>query len=211
MATDTSVRRFDPRQPLPPELLDAILKAAALTRSTYNLQPWRFLVVRSTSNKRKLLGCTFGPPFLADAPAILIVLAFRNPHRADLDRIVDQAGELGALSPDEARARKAMALRALEDDPDRETWAARMASMAASSLVIAADRLGVASEAFECRKPEQLREAFGIPDDHAICGMIALGFASEAMPFPGRLPLEEIVYSEHFGQPWASGDGPTHS
>jgi nitroreductase len=79
---------------------------------------------------------------------------------------------------------------------------------AAATLTIAAESLGVASAAIEPFDPARLKDAFGIPDDHAIACLIALGHAAETPPFPGRLPLADVAFEEHFGQPWRGGEGP---
>ncbi len=81
----------------------------------------------------------------------------------------------------------------------------RSASLAASTLMIAAEGLGVASAPMEGFAEEPLRREFGIPDDHVVWGLIALGFAAEETPFPGRLPLDRVVFDEHFGQPRGPG------
>ena len=76
----------------------------------------------------------------------------------------------------------------------------------AATLMIAAESLGVGSAPLERFDPEKVRAAFGVPDDHTICCLVALGYAAEAKPFPGRLGLEEVCFEEHFGQPWTLGE-----
>ncbi len=78
--------------------------------------------------------------------------------------------------------------------------------LAAASLMIAAESLGLNSAPMEGFDPAKVKEAFGVPDDHTICCLIALGCAAEAKPFPGRFPLEDVCYEEHFGRPWTLGE-----
>src|SRR4051812_13855073 len=88
IARRRSTRRFDPDRPLPDALLKQILRLATLAPSGDNLQPWRFLVVRSARNRRTLRGCAHGQPQLTEAPVVLIVLGYHHPHRSDLDAII---------------------------------------------------------------------------------------------------------------------------
>src|SRR3954447_18187656 len=90
-----TVRRFDPARPLADDLLVQILKAATLAPSDGNLQPWRFIVVRSEPNRRKLRACAFQEPRFAEAPVALIVLAYHHPHQSHLDAMLEQQLALG--------------------------------------------------------------------------------------------------------------------
>ena len=201
-------RRFDPDRPLPEVLLLQLLDLAALAPSGFHLQPWRFVAVRSPRNRRRLRACASGDARLTDAPVVLIVLAYHHPHRSDLDAVLAQALALGAWTPAEAAEVRARAPRAIESGDGPAAWATRWAMAAASTLLIAAEALGVASAPIEAFDPGRLRRAFGIPDDHTPCLLIPLGYAAEegSRPSPGRLPLERLCYEEHFGQPWTPGE-----
>jgi nitroreductase len=197
-------RHFDPNRPLPDELLAKILRLATMAPSSYNLQPWRFVVVRSEANRERLKACASGQAArITEAPVVLIVLGYHYPHRTHLDMIVNQQVELGAITPETAQAIRKIVPRAVEHAGDPSLWATRSTMLAVATLLIAAEALGVASammlEGFDSQK---LREAFAIPNDHTICGLIALGYATEVMPFPGRLGLEEVCFLEQFGGPW---------
>jgi nitroreductase len=201
-----ATRQFDPGRPLPDELLKRILHLATLAPSGYNLQPWRFIVVRSERNRRKLRGCANGQPKVTEAPVVLIVLGYHHPHRSDLAAVVEMQVRLGTIPPEGAAELRARASRTMERVADRAVWATRSTMLAAATLMIAAEALGVNSAPLEGFDPAKLKEAFGVPDDHTVCCLIALGFAAEAKPFPGRFGLEHVCYQEHFGQPWTLGE-----
>jgi nitroreductase len=206
IARRRATRHFDPDRPLPDDLLKRILHLATLAPSGYNLQPWRFLVVQSGHNRQKLRGCAFGQPKVTEAPTVLIVLGYHHPHRSDLDAMVEMQVRLGAIPPEGVAEMRARASRTMEGVADRAVWATRSTMLAAATLMIAAESLGVNSAPMEGFDPVKVKEAFGIPDDHTVCCLIALGFAAEAKPFPGRFGLEHVCYQEHFGQPWTLGE-----
>ncbi len=202
-----ATRRFDPDRPLDDALLARVLHLATLAPSAYNLQPWRFLVVRREPNRRKLRACAFQHPILTEAPVVVIVLGYHTPDRSHLDTVVNTMQTLGALTPEAAAEWRARAVQTLARCPDRSRWATRWAMAAATTLMIASQSLGLASAPIETLDPAKLNDAFGIPDDHTVACLIALGFAAESPPFPGRLDLADVCYEEHFGQPWRGGDG----
>ena len=198
--------RFDPGRPLPSALLDRLLALGTLAPSPVNLQPWRFVVVRDPANRRRLRACTFGESRITEAPVVLIVLAYLHPDRTDLDEVVGRMIELKVLDFEEASWTRATATREWERGDGPDLRATRSAMLAVGALIAAADGLGVDTAWIDGAEPEKVRAAFGIPDDHAFCGLLALGYAAEAGPDLGRHALDRVCFAEHFGQPWPSGE-----
>jgi nitroreductase len=187
-------------------LLARLLELAGLAPSPLNLQPWRFIVVREPRNRKRLRACAFGDPRITDAPVVLIVLAYVHPDRTDLAEVLDRMLALGAIEAGDVAKFRATAAREWGRGDGPVFRAARAAMLAGASLMIAAESLGVASCWLEGFDPGLVRETFGIPDDHALCGLLALGYAAEVAPFPGRFGLERACFEEHFGRPWPRGE-----
>lgn len=208
IARRRTARRFDPDRPLSESLLIRLLELATLAPSRFNLQPWRFVVVRDARNRKRLRRCAYGEARITEAPVVLIVLAYLRPHVTDLDEVADRLIASGATTEDEAARVRATAVRILGRGGELapESWAIRAAERASTTLRIAAAGFGVASAGVENFDEGQVREAFGVPDDHAVCGIVALGYAAEEAPFPGRFGLDRACFAEHFGQPWETGD-----
>ncbi|MDR3637378.1 MAG: nitroreductase family protein [Isosphaeraceae bacterium] len=201
-----ATRRFDPARPVPDGALEQVLHLATLAPSGFNLQPWRFLVVRTDRNRQKLYECAFRQPKVAEAPVVVIVLGYHHPHRSHLDAMIEQQKTLGAIPESGVAELRARATRTMERVPDPALWATRSTMLAAATLMVAAESLGLASAPMEGFEPEKVKEAFGVPNDHSVCCLIALGFAAEEKPFPGRFGLAEVCFEEHFGQPWTLGE-----
>ncbi len=72
-----SVRGYDPGRPVPQELLERILDAGRLAPSAKNLQPWRFVVVRSPEMLEAVRAC-YQREWFRQAPVILIAKGDRN-------------------------------------------------------------------------------------------------------------------------------------
>ncbi len=98
MALRRTVRDFSSR-PVPPDVVEHAIRAAATAPSGANLQPWRFVVITDAERKKRLreaaereerefyerrasqewldalapLGTDWRKPFLEDAPAVIVV------------------------------------------------------------------------------------------------------------------------------------------
>lgn len=70
--TRRSVRRFSPR-PVPPELIDKMLRAAMAAPSAGNQQPWHFMVIDERSLLDQLAAVHPYAGMLTQAPAAIIV------------------------------------------------------------------------------------------------------------------------------------------
>jgi nitroreductase len=215
MTADEAIRRrrsrprFDPSRPVPDPLLARLLSLAGRAPSRHNLQPWRWLVVRDVKNRERLRRCCFGHPALLDAPVAIVVLGARFPIRSHWDLILEQMKRQAALDPEAAGRVDAEARRDQLAEPDPSCWACTNAALASSTLMIAAEGLGLATTPIDRFRADAIRDGLGIPLDHALCGLIALGYPDPScpdVPSLGRLPLAELCFEEHFGQPWTLGE-----
>src|SRR5688500_17131286 len=68
-----ATRSFKP-DPIPAEYVNAILTLGTQAPSGYNLQPWRFLVVREPENRRRLMQAAFGQAKVGEAPVVVVAL-----------------------------------------------------------------------------------------------------------------------------------------
>src|SRR5215212_6117669 len=63
---------------VPEEYLEAILRFGGQAPSGYNLQPWRFIVVRDTENRKRLQRVAFNQPKVGEAPVVIIALGMKE-------------------------------------------------------------------------------------------------------------------------------------
>jgi nitroreductase len=72
-----SIRNYDTNRPLTKEILEKILDAGRVAPSAANYQPWKFLVISSSSILEKVRA-SYNYQWFKDAPHILIVLGLKN-------------------------------------------------------------------------------------------------------------------------------------
>jgi len=77
--TRKSVRAYLDK-PVENEKLDTILKAARFAPSAANLQEWRFVVVRDSDKRKKLVEAAKGQTFVGEAPVVLVACAETDNH-----------------------------------------------------------------------------------------------------------------------------------
>lgn len=87
-----SIRNFNP-DPVPDQAINDILEAARLAPSGSNIQPWRFVVIRSQEMKEKLKAATIWR-FALKAPVIIACCTDLTSLDSRPDRLVEltQAG-----------------------------------------------------------------------------------------------------------------------
>src|SRR6476619_7485745 len=82
--------------PIPGEILSTILRAGIEAPSGYNLQPWRFVVVRSPEQKRRLREAAMGQSKVEEAGAVIVCCGDPNaPRGTNLDEVLAEAAKHG--------------------------------------------------------------------------------------------------------------------
>jgi nitroreductase len=72
-----SIRDYDPNKPVSKETLQNILDAGRMAPSAKNLQPWKFLVIKSPEMLGKIRTC-YGRDWFKMAPVVLVVVGYKD-------------------------------------------------------------------------------------------------------------------------------------
>ena len=68
--------------------LEEILRAGLEAPSSYNLQPWRFVVVRDVSQRRKLRVAAMNQEKVEEAPVVVVACGDTLGWREDLEEVI---------------------------------------------------------------------------------------------------------------------------
>lgn len=184
-----SIRAYT-AEPIPAADLDAILEDTRLAPSAWNLQPWRFVVVRDPALKAKLGEAAYGQKQVNGAPAVIVIHTDMADTLASLDTLVRPGA-----SPEQAAGFRRMIEGAFagKSEEEREAWAAAQAHIALGFLLLAAEARGYATSPMAGFEPEKVKTLLGLPAHTRVAAMVAIGHgAEEGMPHH-RLPLEKLV------------------
>ena len=158
-----------------PEKLCSLLEAARWAASSYNEQPWSFLVATRdrTDAFEKMVGCLVegNVPWASKAPVLLLSVA-----KPSFDR---------------------------NDKPNRH--ALHDVGLAVGNLCLQATSQDLFVHQMAGFYADKAREAFGIPDEYEPVVMIALGYLDHSGDSPhespprSRKPLGDFVYTGSWG------------
>jgi len=190
---------------VPGEYLETILQFGAQAPSGYNLQPWRFIVVRDKENRQRLKAAACDQEKVAEAPVVIIAFAIRDDWKNYLDAIFDESVRRGCAKPNMVPELKKQASEYLEKDIPQPVWLNRHTMIAVTTMMLVAETYGLDTAPMEGFDPAAVRNEFGLPENAEVVALLAVGFAQEPdKPYGGRFELSEIVHDEHFGKPWES-------
>jgi nitroreductase len=190
-----AVKAFDPEHRLTPEEETKLLEAAIQAPTSFNIQHWRFVVVRDPELRqriRKELGNDQAQ--MTDASLLVIMTAdvkawAKSPERYWKDAPKEVADMLvGWMGPfHEGR-------EWLQRDE-----AQRSIGMAMQTLMLAATAMGYQSCPMIGFDIDKVAELIRLPEDHVMGAMVAIGKGTkETWPKPGQLPLSEVVLENGF-------------
>lgn len=194
---------IDPDRGIEEAALARLLEAAGRAPSAFHLQPWRFVVIRQPDNKARLEQACYGQSVVARAPVVVVGLGQRDPWRTHLGPIVADLRTAGLLEEAEVREFEALARRTAQRWGGGGPWALRTTMLAVAFLIHAANSQGLLAALVEDFDHDAVREAVGVPDDHVLCAVVALGhpLLQEPKETP-RFGLDQTCFAERFGAPW---------
>lgn len=199
---DRRATRHFTEEPVPEHELENILADAILAPSGFNLQPTRFLVVREHHNLEKLRAAAMNQEKVSEAPVVVITYAPHRGWRDTMDRVFEENARRGAMPAKGLEEKKKMAVSTVEG-LGVPLWLNRHAMIAFTHLMLAAEAHGWDTAPMEGFDPGAVKKAFDLPQDCEVVALLAIGRStSPDAPFPGRLPMEQVVFSESPSRPW---------
>lgn len=174
---------------IPKQDIETIIEQASLAPSGYNAQPWEFVVAEKKENIKKIQEIAYGQKHVADASAIVFVIADTDIGR-DAENIISQWVDYGYFEEKKA-ATYIDAMKKDRRDHKKEVMAIRNASLAAMTLIFAAENLGYATCPMMGFRQLEMKKFLHIPSEKKIALMIALGYQDPEKKVIKRLPRKK--------------------
>lgn len=190
-----AVKHFDPGYELTPDEENKILEAAIQAPTSFNIQHWRFVIIRDPALRQKIR-TEFGNDQAQMTDASLLILLTgdvkawqKSPERYWANAPKEVADLLvGWMGPfHEGR-----------EDLQRDE-AQRSIGMALQTIMLAARDMGYDSCPMIGFDLDAVAKLVNLPDDHVIGPMVAIGKKTkDSWPKPGQLGLDELVVENAF-------------
>ena len=190
-----AIKHFDPEHQLTNEEETKILEAAIQTPTSFNIQHWRFVVVRDPALRQRIR-TEFGndQAQMTEASLLIVMTAdtmawakepdryWQNAPQDVCDLLVNWMGPFHEgrewLQRDEAQ---------------------RSIGLAMQTIMLSAKAMGYDSCPMIGFDINKVAELINLPDDHVMGPMVAIGKKTkESWPKPGQLPLNQLVFENSF-------------
>lgn len=189
-----STHYFDKNRSIADEDLSELVRLATRSPTAYNFQNWRFIAVRTPEGKARLRAAADNQRQVVDAAATFIICGTLAAHQL-LPHVLRQSVSAGAIGESVYRTWVSMAEAAhAEDMVLQRDEAVRSASLAAMTLMLAAEGMGLASGPIGGFDAEAVKHGFGLGALDLPVLLVAVGYpASGDWAQKPRRPLRDVL------------------
>jgi nitroreductase len=179
---------------MPEADLNKILEAALQSPTSFNIQHWRFVVVRDRELRQEIRAAGNDQAQITESSVLIVMTADVLAWKKDPPRYWRDA-------PTEVAAMLVDWMVPFHEGRDwlQRDEAMRSIGMASQTIMLAAKALGYDSCPMIGFDLDKVSELVGLPKDHVMGNMIAIGKGTKAAwPKPGQLAFEEVVINDRF-------------
>jgi len=189
-----AVKEFDANYEIPKNEEDELLSLAMLSPTAFNIQNWRFVVVKDKELRLQLREAAWDQAQVTDSSLLIVICADikaweKNPARYWANASPEVQEFMIPTIDGYYRGREEV----------QRDEAFRSCGIAAQTLMLAAKDMGYDScpmDGFDFDKVAALIE---LPDNHVISMFVAIGKGTKsAWPRGGQLSIDEIVVRDKF-------------
>ncbi len=192
--TRRAVRKLDPAHVMSEDEIQELMSLAMLSPTAFNIQHWRFVLVRDQALREQIRAACWMQPQITDASLLVVICADVKAWEKSPERYWRTA-------PDEVRAGLLEGIRQHYERRERfqVEEAMRSCGIAAQTLMLAAQSMGYNTSPMDLGDVDAVAQIINLPADHVIAMYVAIGKGTDA-PWPrgGQLAYEEVVKTDRF-------------
>lgn len=172
-----SINFFEKGKEIPDEKIRELLSLANLSPSSFNLQPWKVVVVKTAERKKTLRACAMDQAKVEEASAVLIMIADPGALEENIDNMLESWVTLGYMKPEMKKTYSDMIfnLYGKQDSFTRQVFAVKNTALYAMNIMLAAKDLGLETHPMDGFDEACVKKEFQIPEDKIIPMLVAVG------------------------------------
>ena len=174
--TRTSINHFQPNHPLNQDTINTLVNLATKAPTAYNMQNWRFIAVQSEDAKRQLKSAAFNQQKIIDASVAFIICGQLDGYQ-QLQQVLQSSVSANIIEQKIAESWVAQATTTLENNIIlQRDEAIRSASLAAMTLMLAAQDMGLGSCALGGFDAVKITQEFSLSNNELPVIIIVIGY-----------------------------------
>lgn len=189
-----SIKQFDPHHEMTESEISELLSLTILSPTAFNIQHWRFVLIRDRELREKIRAVSWMQPQIAEASLLIILCADLKAWEKNPERYWRNA-------PDDVREGVVAAIDGYyrgREQVQRDE-AMRSCGIAAQTLMLVAKSMGYDSSPMDLSDFDEVAKLIRLPADHVIAMFVAVGKGvREPWPRAGQLSLAEVSMTDHF-------------
>jgi nitroreductase len=190
-----AIKHYDPAHEMPADQERKLFEAAMQSPTSFNMQNWRFVVVKDKAMREQIKEAAWGQAQITDASLLIILCADLKAYAKDPARYWDGA-------PKEIGERLAGMMIPFYDGKEQlqRDEAMRSVGIAGQTIMLTAKAMGYDSCPMIGFDQDAVARIINLPPDHAIGFIITVGKRkSDPWDKAGQLALEQVVLTDKFG------------
>ena len=189
-----AIKYYDPNHQMSADEERQLLELAMLSPTAFNIQNWRFVIVRDMEVRKKIRAAAWDQAQVTDASLLVVLCGNLKAWEQDPARYWRNAPKpvQDFLVP--AIAQYYGGKAQVERDE-----LMRSCGIAGQTLMLAAKSMGYDSCPMDGFDYDAVGKIINLPENHAISFMIAIGKKTQdSWPRPGQLSYDEVVIENGF-------------
>ena len=191
-----SVKHYDPNHKLTDEEINQVLSLAVLSPTSFNIQNWRFVLVKNPEIRKEIRSAAWDQAQITDASLLLVICA-------DLKSWMKNPAQYWKNAPKEAQDFLVPAIGPFYEGNEQlqRDEAMRSCGIAAQTIMLTAKSMGYDSNPMIGFDPQKVANIINLPKDHVISMLMVIGKQTKpAMPRGGQLSLDNVIFTDKFSQ-----------
>ncbi|MHB1232726.1 MAG: nitroreductase family protein [Burkholderiales bacterium] len=192
--TRRSIKAYDPKHRMSEAEIERLLSLAILAPTAFNIQNWRFVLVRDPALRGEIRKAAWDQAQVTDA-SLLIVLC------ADLKAWEHEPARYWKNTPQPVQDFLVPAIGQYYQGREQvqRDEAMRSCGIVGMTLMLAAKEMGYDSNPMDGFDFDAVAKLIKLPADHVISFMLAIGKGvKDPWPRGGQLPLKDVAVTDRF-------------